>query len=55
MGYVAAGCSIATLQKHKRIFIATILNLQISRWGNSLAVRIPADYARLIGEGGGSP
>jgi len=26
-----------------------VLNLQISRWGNSLAVRIPADYARQIG------
>jgi len=26
-----------------------MLNLQISRWGNSLAVRIPADFARLIG------
>ena len=26
-----------------------MLNLQISRWGNSLAVRIPADYVRQIG------
>ena len=27
----------------------TMMNLQISRWGNSLAVRIPADYVRQIG------
>ena len=26
-----------------------MMNLQISRWGNSLAVRIPADYVRQIG------
>lgn len=25
------------------------MNLQISKWGNSLAVRIPADYVRSIG------
>lgn len=25
------------------------MNLQIARWGNSLALRIPADYARRIG------
>jgi antitoxin MazE len=24
-------------------------NLQIARWGNSLAVRIPAEYVRQIG------
>ena len=24
-------------------------SLQIAKWGNSLAVRIPADYARQIG------
>ena len=24
-------------------------NLQIAKWGNSLAVRIPADYVRRIG------
>lgn len=24
-------------------------NLQIAKWGNSLAVRIPADYVRQIG------
>ena len=24
-------------------------NLQIAKWGNSLAVRIPADYARQLG------
>jgi antitoxin MazE len=24
-------------------------NLQISKWGNSLAVRIPADYIRKMG------
>ena len=26
-----------------------MMNLKISRWGNSLAVRIPADYVRQIG------
>ena len=26
-----------------------MMNLQIARWGNSLAVRIPADYVRQIG------
>ena len=26
-----------------------MVNLQISKWGNSLAVRIPADYVRQIG------
>jgi len=25
------------------------MNLRISKWGNSLAVRIPADYVRSIG------
>jgi len=25
------------------------MNLQIAKWGNSLAVRIPASYARSIG------
>lgn len=25
------------------------MNLRISRWGNSLAVRIPADFVRQIG------
>lgn len=25
------------------------MNLHIARWGNSLALRIPADYARRIG------
>lgn len=25
------------------------MNLNIARWGNSLALRIPADYARRIG------
>ncbi len=27
----------------------TMMNLQIAKWGNSLAVRIPADYVRQIG------
>jgi antitoxin MazE len=26
-----------------------MMNLQIAKWGNSLAVRIPADYVRRIG------
>jgi antitoxin MazE len=26
-----------------------IMNLSIARWGNSLALRIPADYARRAG------
>jgi antitoxin MazE len=26
-----------------------MMNLQIAKWGNSLAVRIPADYVRKIG------
>ncbi len=26
-----------------------MMNLQISKWGNSLAIRIPADYVRQIG------
>ena len=25
------------------------MNLQVAKWGNSLAVRIPADYVRSIG------
>ncbi len=25
------------------------MNLNIARWGNSLALRIPADYARWVG------
>jgi antitoxin MazE len=33
----------------KRISIQTMMHLQIAKWGNSLAVRIPADYVRLIG------
>jgi antitoxin MazE len=27
----------------------TMMTLQLSKWGNSLAVRIPADYVRQIG------
>lgn len=27
----------------------TMINLQIAKWGNSLAVRIPSDYVRQIG------
>lgn len=26
-----------------------MMNLQIAKWGNSLALRIPADYVRRIG------
>jgi antitoxin MazE len=26
-----------------------MINLQIAKWGNSLAIRIPADYVRQIG------
>lgn len=26
-----------------------MMNLQIAKWGNSLAVRIPADYVRQMG------
>ena len=26
-----------------------MMNLQIAKWGNSLALRIPADYVRSIG------
>ncbi len=26
-----------------------MINLQIAKWGNSLAVRIPADYVRQMG------
>jgi antitoxin MazE len=26
-----------------------MMNLQIAKWGNSLAVRIPSDYVRQIG------
>lgn len=26
-----------------------MMNLQIAKWGNSLAVRIPAEYVRQIG------
>lgn len=26
-----------------------MMNLQVAKWGNSLAVRIPADYVREIG------
>jgi antitoxin MazE len=26
-----------------------MMNLQIAKWGNSLAVRIPAEYVRKIG------
>ena len=26
-----------------------MINLQIAKWGNSLAVRIPVDYVRQIG------
>jgi antitoxin MazE len=33
----------------KRISISNMMNLQIAKWGNSLAVRIPADYVRQIG------
>lgn len=25
------------------------MNLQVAKWGNSLAVRIPADYVRRVG------
>jgi len=31
------------------ISFLTMMNLQIAKWGNSLAVRIPADYVRKIG------
>jgi antitoxin MazE len=31
------------------ILILAMMNLQIAKWGNSLAVRIPADYVRKIG------
>jgi antitoxin MazE len=33
----------------KRISTGAMINLQIAKWGNSLAVRIPADYVRQIG------
>ncbi len=26
-----------------------MMNLQIAKWGNSLALRIPADYVRSVG------
>jgi antitoxin MazE len=29
--------------------MTTMMNLQIAKWGNSLAVRIPAEYVRQIG------
>jgi antitoxin MazE len=29
--------------------MAKTMNLQIAKWGNSLALRIPADYVRRIG------
>ena len=29
--------------------MSIMMNLQIAKWGNSLAVRIPAEYVRQIG------
>lgn len=29
--------------------MTAMMNLQVAKWGNSLAVRIPADYVRQIG------
>ena len=34
---------------YKCISKSIMMNLQIAKWGNSLAVRIPADYVRKIG------
>ena len=37
------------LNVYQFIFNSTMINLQVAKWGNSLAVRIPADYVRQIG------
>jgi antitoxin MazE len=37
------------MYKHQRISKSTMMNLQLAKWGNSLAVRIPADYVRQMG------
>jgi antitoxin MazE len=29
--------------------MTNMMNLQVAKWGNSLAVRIPAEYVRLFG------
>lgn len=48
-GTLANSCLIPIMDKHQRISINTMMHLQIAKWGNSLAVRIPADYVRQIG------
>jgi antitoxin MazE len=34
---------------HKRISSGWIMQINISQWGNSLALRLPADYVRKLG------
>jgi antitoxin MazE len=48
-GKLQGGTFGLRMYKHQRISTSIMMNLQIAKWGNSLAVRIPADYVRQIG------
>ena len=40
---------VASLKcRYFNVYQITMMNLQIAKWGNSLAVRIPADYVRQM-------
>lgn len=45
----AAQNSLYNVYTSTYIIIEKIMNLQIAKWGNSLALRIPAEYVRYIG------
>jgi antitoxin MazE len=46
---LAAAETMATMYLHKRISIGKIMQVHLAQWGNSLALRLPADYARRLG------
>jgi antitoxin MazE len=46
---LAVGETSATMYLHERRYIGKIMQVHISQWGNSLALRLPADYARSLG------
>jgi antitoxin MazE len=42
--------SVVIMYTHQCIYIEVrTVNLQIAKWGNSLALRIPAEYIRQVG------
>jgi antitoxin MazE len=46
---LAAGTQIVLVWIYADIHEILEMKLQVSKWGNSLAVRLPAEYARAVG------